>query len=64
MFGSVASLAPLYYAEVAKQVMPQMMVWMMERLTEDSRQPGDPLIDATKNRMVAINLIGKVITVV
>ena len=64
LFGSVASLAPLYYAEVAKQVMPQMLVWMMERLTEDTRQPGDPLIDATKNRMVAINLIGKVITVV
>ena len=33
----------------------------MSRLTEDTRQPGDPIIDATKNRMVALNYVGKVL---
>ena len=32
----------------------------MSRLTEETRQPGDPVIDASKNRMVALNLVGKV----
>ena len=33
----------------------------MSRLTEDTRQPGDPWVDASKNRMVALNLAGKVL---
>ena len=64
LFGPVANLVPLYIAEVAKQVMPTLIIWMIEKLTEDTRQPGDPLIDATKNRMIVINLIGQVVTLV
>ena len=40
------------------------MIWIMQKLTEETRQPGDPMIDATKNRMIVLNLIGKVITYV
>ena len=36
------------------------ILWLLSRLTEDTRQPGDPWIDASKNRMVAINLVGYV----
>ena len=41
--------------------MPSAILWFMSRLNEDTRQPGDPIIDATKNRMVALNLVGKVL---
>ena len=30
----------------------------MGLLTEKTRQPGDPTIDATKNRVVAVNVLG------
>lgn len=48
----------------AGEQMPTQMVWLMQQLTKETRQPGDPMTDARLHRMVAVNLIGKVITFV
>ena len=41
-----------------------MCLWAVEQLTAKTRKEGEPLCDASKNRMVAINFLGKMITFV
>ena len=44
--------------------MPGFMHYMLSLLTEKDRKEGDPIVDASKHRMVAVNLLGKPITLV
>ena len=54
---------PVYKEKMAKgEILPNLFVWMMGLLTEKTRQPGDPIIDATKNRVIAVNVLGNVFT--
>ena len=63
LVGPIKDLDPVYKEKAAKgEVLPIIFTWMLELLTSDTREPGDPLIDASKNRVVAVNVIGHVMT--
>ena len=70
LIGPVSGLERIYFADAkAKKTtvegaLPTALVWILQRLTEKTRKPGEPAIDASKNRMVALNMVGKVVTYV
>ena len=66
--GPVKAMEVKYFNQAAangrQSPMPTALIWMLEMLTSNARKPGEPAIDASKNRMVTLNLLGKVVTYV
>ena len=63
LVGPLVGLSPVYKELSATgKVLPSIILWMLQPLTKDSRQAGEPLCDASKNRMVSVNLVGMVVT--
>ena len=64
LLGPMINLQPQYVKEQegGKVVLPNIIIWAFEKICEKTRQPGDPKNDATKNRMIAFNFLGNVVT--
>ena len=61
LFGPLLAKDAEFKKKVAEgEVLPNSFVWILNELCAESREAGDPDFDATKNRVVSINVLGKV----
>ena len=63
LVGPLIALSPVYKELSATgKALLSIILWMLQQLTKETRQAGEPLCDASKNRMVSVNLVGMVVT--